>query len=694
LIAENERRKERLSVIPDPVTGKDCTGKRVHLHISDAPFTDLYLPEEMTAEPACILLGQHGSIRGVFEDGGEECTKEAYTDFWVRFCELRMKYDFEYYCISQITIKDKNSSVIIPFRLNRPQRERLLPALEHMRLKGIPIRLNYLKARQVGGSTLIQIYMNWIQIFHRKNWNSVVCAHLKESALRIRNMYEDAIKGMFPVNGVRLTVRSFQRTQNIKYVPERGCLITVCTAEKPDAIRSDDVKMVHLSEMALYPNTAQNNPELIEAAILGTIPNVPLSLVVRETTARGTVSYFYEHWTKAARGETVFENVFVPWYVADIYSVPFNGTYHQHNGKLKDGSVEDFVRSMSEYELNAFRNHPGCTLENLNWRRLTAATMPSERYMKQEYPLDDIEAFQDSGASVFRAEDIEAMRHRCKLPKAAGTLAADCDPAIAAMFPHRRKEVLKGIRFVPDAEALEDIRSGGQFAEIKERNRLLVWEFPDTSERVKDRYIVVFDPQKGLSESADFGVIAVIDRYWMMYGGKPEIVAQWRGRVDKDVAVWIGAQIATWFCNALFIVESNTYDSDIKDDDSEFVFDTLADCYRNLYSRTPAGKVREGIPVRYGFHTNRTTKPMLINNYNAMLREQGYVERHREALNEARVYEQKPDGKYGAKDGRHDDIVMTRMIGLHVCYNEMPLPQLMPDKGTFIPRPLTGEADM
>ena len=61
--------------------------------------------------------------------------------------------------------------------------------LEEMREAEQPIRLILLKARQWGGSTLIQIYMAWIQLVHRRNWNSVICAHLKESAANIKGMY-------------------------------------------------------------------------------------------------------------------------------------------------------------------------------------------------------------------------------------------------------------------------------------------------------------------------------------------------------------------------------------------------------------------------------------------------------------------------------------------------------------------------
>lgn len=693
IVNENARRKTALNKPYDPVTGEGCCGKRVCLKIDDAPFPVLYLPEEMMDEGVCKSLKKYKSIRKLFESKKETCTEENLFHFWISFCDLRCDYDFEYYCITQILIRDKTTAADIPFRLNRPQRERLLPALEEMRRNGLPVRFNYLKSRQVGGSTLIQIYMNWIQIRHRLNWNSVVCAHTKDAAIRIRAMYERAIENMLPVD-VKYSIRNYKNTLNIKQVPERGCLITVGTAIEPDSVRSDDVKMAHLSEMAYYPDTENNNPELTEATITSSIPEEPYTLIGRETTANGIGDYFYEQWEKAKAGKTVFENIFVPWYVLEIYSREFDGFYYLHNGKRKKGSVEDFVQSMNEYEMNTFANHPACSLENLNWRRLKAGTMPSERFMKQEFPLDDIEAFQDSGMPAFRSEDVEALRKDCKPPVSVGILASDCPPALAKTETKRRGEILTNLHFVEDREALEDILSGeAKLIELKEREKLKVWAFPDNEIRVSDRYVVVFDPQKGISESADWGVITVFDRFPMVYGGVPEIVAEWKGRIDKDIAIWIAVQIAKFYNDALLVVESNTYDSDVKEDDSEFIFDTVSGYYYHLYSRTPADKIKDGVPVKYGFNTNRSTKPMIIGNYVAILREKGYKERNNEALNEARVYEQKKNGSFGAKLGKHDDILITRMIGCYICY-ELPAPVILDDVVKYKPERLVGESSI
>lgn len=679
IIAENTRRQKEINKPYDPVTGEGCQGERVCLKIKDAPSPLLYLPKSMVKEEVYQLLVKHGSIAKLFKANKEELTEDAYFDFWVNFCELRYEYDFEYFAISCITIRHKLTGKDVPFKLNRGQRK-LLDRLEKMRLAGVPIRLILLKARQWGGSTLVQLYMKWIQIIHKRNWNSVICAHLHDASKNIRAMLSRSLDSMIPINGIKHHLKPFQGTQNIKEIPERGCLVTVGTAVEPDSVRSQDAKMAHFSESAFFPNTENNNPENLEASIISSIPAEPYTMIVRESTANGIGDHFNTEWEKAKKGESVYDYLFVEWYMIDMYSRPFNGNYTQHNGKLKKGTIEDFILTMNKYEINLFTNHKGCTLENINWRRFMRAQLPSETKMKQEYPSDDIEAFQDSGTPAFRAEDIEAMRKNCKLPEAIGVLSSKCSPNLAKQETKRRKEILSDIKFIADEQALEELASGdAKLKELRERDKLKVWEYPDTEIKVSNRYVVVFDPQKGLSEKADWGVISVFDRYWMMHKGKPELVAEWRGRIDKDIAIWVAAQIATFYCNALLVVESNTYESDSKYDNSEFIFDTIADYYKNLYSRTPADKIKEGEPAVYGWHTNKSTKPLVIESYVAELREEGYVERSEEALNEARVYEQKKNKSFGAKEGKHDDILMTRMIGCYIC-RDLPLPRVIDDE--------------
>ena len=67
---------------------------------------------------------------------------------------------------------------------------------------------------------------------------------------------------------------------------------------------------------------------------------------------------------------------------------------------------------------------------------------------------------------------------------------------------------------------------------------------------------------------------------------------------------------------------------------------------------------------------------MVISSLVKVIRDGLYIERDKRCLDEYLAYEQKKNGSYGAIAGKHDDLLMTRAIGLHICFNEMPLPAI------------------
>ena len=54
-----------------------------------------------------------------------------------------------------------------------------------------------------------------------------------------------------------------------------------------------------------------------------------------------------------------------------------------------------------------------------------------------------------------------------------------------------------------------------------------------------------------------------------------------------------------------------------------------------------------------------------------------YVERDERCIDEYLFYERKKNGAFGAIVGKHDDLLMTRAIGLHICYYEMEIPKII-----------------
>ena len=146
-----------------------------------------------------------------------------------------------------------------------------------------------------------------------------------------------------------------------------------------------------------------------------------------------------------------------------------------------------------------------------------------------------------------------------------------------------------------------------------------------------------------------------------------------------DLLAWKAAQISAYYDNALLVIESNTAETrdrerDVDGDQSSFILNQIKDAYDNLYARKQSEEdIINKAPRKYGFHTNVATKPMVISTLVKMIRESGYVERDERCLDEYLTYE-KVGSSFGAIAGKHDDLLMTRAIGLHICYYEMDMP--------------------
>ena len=113
-------------------------------------------------------------------------------------------------------------------------------------------------------------------------------------------------------------------------------------------------------------------------------------------------------------------------------------------------------------------------------------------------------------------------------------------------------------------------------------------------------------------------------------------------------------------------------------DQSLYILNQIKDIYPNLYARRQSEEdIRQGLPRKYGFHTNTKTKPLVISGLIKAVRDGLWTERDIDCIDELLTYERKPNGAYGAIIGKHDDLLMTRAIGLHICFNEMELPRIV-----------------
>ena len=94
--------------------------------------------------------------------------------------------------------------------------------------------------------------------------------------------------------------------------------------------------------------------------------------------------------------------------------------------------------------------------------------------------------------------------------------------------------------------------------------------------------------------------------------------------------------------------------------------------YPNLYRRRALDSPLTPLGNRVGFHTNRQTKALVTGHLISLVRDSATSSETLRPCNELAVYERDPSGRYTARHGCHDDILMTRAIGLWVA-SQMPL---------------------
>jgi len=660
----------------DPITGEGSIGERVRVEIADFAIPVQWLPVEMMKIPFVKKLVKAGSIdKFLSSELHVEPNEDDYIKVSRTLIRLRFKHDFPFWTATLVYIHNKDAGKDVLFRLWYPQRI-LVSRFEEKRKAGKPIRLILLKARQWGGSTTTQLYMAWLQFFHKKGLNSLIIAHQGTASDEIKDMFDLMIK-KHPVEFLHKLGEAFSEDEpklvgvgksgSTHRVPQRECKIKVGTAERPNGCRGGAYSLVHLSEVGLWQKTDGKSPEDIVRSACSGILARPYTMIVMESTANGTGNFFHREYSAAAdpEVESQYEALFIAWFQIEHYSMPFDSAeeLNAFAKKLYDNRDNAYTPSNREESGRYLWSlwEKGASLEAIHWYVYERAGKNDFAVMAAEFPSDDVEAFVHSGTMVFDKYLVKRFEPYCCKPKFIGEVYADADEG---------EEALSNLRFREDHQGL-----------------LSIWAKPETFEgyEVTNRYLTVVDVG-GRSNKADWSVIVVFDRLSMIDCSEPpSVVAQWYGHCDIDRLAWRAAQIAAYYNDSLLVIESNTLETHDKErqveggDQSQYILNQISDIYPNLYARRQSeDEIREGAPRKYGFHTNVATKPMIISTLVKVIRERLYIERDKRCLDEYNTYERKKNGAYGAIVGKHDDLLMTRAIGLHICYREMEMPEFVP----------------
>lgn len=673
IIEENKARldKIRLKGI-DQVTGEGLPDHDIKVCLPDYKYSTQYLTSEVANNPLYKKIRALGSIAAYVEyfnatHPGANITRNEVAK---RLLFTRLERDPAFAFAVCFSIQDKVSGKTIPFILNYAQII-LLARLERVRRVGKPIRLILLKARQWGGSTLVQLYMAWIQLFLKIGWNSVIIAQTKDTARRIKGMYTRTLANfgmcdiIFKVPKLRFSPKENSASDST-ITDESGKVIrdntvTIASFENFETTRGANFAMAHYSEVAYWVNTPGKSAEALITNISGGMLYAPMTLEVMESTANGMSGYFYDEYqiAKNPEMESAREALFFPFFYILNDTLPFKNEderrkFAEELLANKEKEYDTPTTESGQYLFSLWKK--GASLEAIHWYVKKRASFHDHASMASEAPSDDVECFKHSGHTIFDQYLVDKYTKEY------------------AQEPSYRGDIMQ----------LE-----GQRPRVTEPDKdglLWIWQQPDLTP-TENRYMAVVDVG-GRSTKADYSVITVVDRWPLRFGGKAEVVARWRGHIRYDFLALKAVMIGRYYNNALLVFESNTFDKK-KAESTEFVQEgdhtrgiltTIEDSYENLYMRvsTSADDLRQGRYKKVGFQTNVKTKQDMVDLFQVCFEDNiKFLERDIRAYQEMAIYEQREDGSYGNIVGKdnHDDILMTDMIACLISESlELPTP--------------------
>jgi hypothetical protein len=311
---------------------------------------------------------------------------------------IRFKYDFPAFSAENLKVRAKTGK-LAPFRLNTAQLH-IHSRLESQRQETGKVRALILKARQQGVSSYIGG-----RFYHR-------ATHWRGTQVFILTHEQDATDNLFGM------VERFHKYNHPAWRPSTGAAnakelsfasidsgYSVGTAGSRAVGRSKTVQLFHGSEVAFWPNASEHF-----AGVGQTVPDLPDTEMILESTANGIGGEFHERWQMAERGEGDFIPIFVPWFWSEEYRRP---------------KPDDWVETDDEQE---YRQTFGLPVEAMVWRRAKLAELKDPLLFRQEYPATAVEAFQATGHDSFIGGDLvlSARRRQCE---ALGSLVIGVDPA-------------------------------------------------------------------------------------------------------------------------------------------------------------------------------------------------------------------------------------------------------------------------
>lgn len=499
-----------------------------------------------------------------------------------------------------LKIRDKKAQ-LIPFHLNPPQ-ERLYNAIKAQADAGKPARIIILKARQMGFSTLTEGIFFW-KCATGKNRTAMIVAHTDDATSSVfrmsRTFLENLPKALRPMTSATNAYEiEFNAPAKSKVKNGLGSRIRCATAGGQGIGRGDTLTAG--AHLSEFAFWPGDKGDAL-LGIMQAVPNEAGTLVVIESTANG-FDEFKEKWDQAVEAEREGRDGFTPIFFA-WWEMP------EYRMAVPPG----FELTDEEREI---KERYGLDDEQLAWRRWCIAVACGGSLMKfrQEYPACPDEAFIASGVCVFNQEDIVKRREAVrKLTPKVGYFDYDYD-----------EKKITNIRFVEDKNGCVKI-------------------YKDPEERAP--YVIGGDTA---GTGSDYFIGQVLDNR------TGEQVCVLRHQKDETYYTRQMYCLGTYYNTALVGIEVNYSSYPQKE------LQRLG--YPRFYVRQRVESYTESYTDSYGFKTTSVTRPLIIDNLKAVVRESIELINDFETLGEMLTFVYNDNWRPEAMQGEHDDLVMALAI--------------------------------
>jgi hypothetical protein len=296
------------------------------------------------------------------------------------------------YCEELLNVRDKTGN-IVPFRWNDVQLK-LHATIQRAKADGFRYFM-ILKYRRAGITTYFQS-RSFFKAANREGHYCVTIAHDSVSTAKIfeiASLFYDSLPDW---------ARPKRKTENKRELnfPGLKSQFYIGTAGNEDFGRGMTLQSVHASEVAFFPkstNVANLMGGLQEATSHGEL--------FLETTANGVGNWYHKAWVAAKNKENKFFPIFLSWKDDVELRLPTRKTLEELH------LDEEEINLVKVYQLEPAQ---------ILWRRMKMKELYSpdlgNLMFKQEYPINDIEAFIATGNTFFDAEICAKLVDLCSPP--------------------------------------------------------------------------------------------------------------------------------------------------------------------------------------------------------------------------------------------------------------------------------------